>query len=287
MDKSELQSASKNKRIMKRRACAHPAFRNGNTDEITKELLDGGEFKIGEALIRPSSKNADVLAVHWLVRPGVIKVIEVKEEDKDNDASIGNILKIKDEAYGSIDELIARYIGPMNERVEDLIGHRKFLQLPEADVDEKLRTMKRENPGGVFYFLCWNEKYPGYCSLRFILNQTPRNHPIGITPDGFAWGRKTYNDLDILLNDFKKNPRGPVSSSSSRQSAPPSRPTEGGSRGSRWGARSRPPPPPGGGYRPAPPASLPPAPQNAYRPNPPNLPPPPQHFPPSAPPGRY
>lgn len=286
MDKSELQSASKNKRIMKRRACAHPAFRNGNTDEITKELLDGGEFKIGEALIRPSSKNADVLAVHWLVRPGVIKVIEVKEEDKDNDASIGNILKIKDEAYGSIDELIARYIGPMNERVEDLIGHRKFLQLPEADVDEKLRTMKRENSGGVFYFLCWNEKYPGYCSLRFILNQTPRNHPIGITPDGFAWGRKTYNDLDLLLNDFKKNPRGPVSSSSSRQSAPPSRPNEGGSRGSRWGARSRP-PPPGGGYRPAPPPSLPPAPQNAYRPNPPNLPPPPQHFPPSAPPGRY
>ena len=50
---------------------------------------------VGEALIRPSSKSSDSLAIHWVVREGCIKVVEVLEEDKDNDASIGNILKVK------------------------------------------------------------------------------------------------------------------------------------------------------------------------------------------------
>lgn len=78
-----------------RRACAHPAFRNARNDEVDKEIKEAGEMMVGEALIRPSSKSSDSLAIHWVVRPGSIKVIEITEEDKDTNASIGNILKIK------------------------------------------------------------------------------------------------------------------------------------------------------------------------------------------------
>jgi transcription elongation factor SPT6 len=78
-----------------RRACAHPAFRNAKNNEVDHELIEAGEAMVGEALIRPSSKSSDSLAIHWVVRLGHIKVIEVTEEDKDTDASIGNILKIK------------------------------------------------------------------------------------------------------------------------------------------------------------------------------------------------
>ena len=78
-----------------RRACAHPAFRNAKHTEIEQELKDGGAAVVGEALIRPSSKASDSLAIHWVVKEDSIKVIEVKEEDKDTDASIGNVLKIK------------------------------------------------------------------------------------------------------------------------------------------------------------------------------------------------
>jgi transcription elongation factor SPT6 len=78
-----------------RRACTHPAFRNGRNDEVEKELKEGGAAMVGEALIRPSSKAADSLAIHWVVREGSIKVVEVTEEDKDTDSSIGNVLKIK------------------------------------------------------------------------------------------------------------------------------------------------------------------------------------------------
>lgn len=78
-----------------RRACAHPAFRNATHDKIDKELKEAGDAMVGEALIRPSNKSCDSLAIHWMVRPGCIKVIEVLEEDKDTDASIGNRLFIK------------------------------------------------------------------------------------------------------------------------------------------------------------------------------------------------
>jgi transcription elongation factor SPT6 len=254
-DASSSVSMGRSKRVT-RRACAHPAFRNGKSEEISQELIDGGELMVGEALVRPSSKNAESLAVHWLVRPGIIKVIEVTEEDKDNDASIGNTLMIKNEAYGSIDELLARYIAPMNERVAELINHRKFLHFSEADLDQKLRDLKNDNPVGVFYFLCWNENFPGYASLRFIFNN-PRSHPVGITPDGFSWSKKTYPNLDALMNAFKKNPRGSVSVASSRQSGNSSLRSVDTSKSSRWGGR---------------------------RPPPPNLPPPPPPFPP-VPPG--
>jgi len=223
--------------VVSRRACAHPCFRNAKNDEVNSELKSAGEAMVGEALIRPSSKNADSLALHWMLRPGVIRVIEIFEEDKDTDASIGNILKIKDETYGSIDEILGRYISPMNDKIEELVNHRKFLNRPESDVDEKLRALKKGQPSGVFYFLCWNEKYPGYASLRFILGQTPRDHPIGIMPSGFQWGNKQYNHLDRLLNDFKINPRGPGGNATVSKPTAPAQ-----SKPSRWGA-PRPPPP--------------------------------------------
>lgn len=259
-----------------------------------------------EALIRPSSKNADVLAVNWLVRPGVIKVFEAFEEDKDNDASVGNTLKINDESYGSIDELLARFIAPMNDRAEELTTHRKFLDLPDTDVDNKLRNMKAAaSKGSFYYFLCWSSKYPGYASLRYICTSNPRSHYIKITPEGFKW-TKTYSNLDQLLNAFKKNPSGPSASMSSKNSTASSsmrssQPAAG--RTSRWGAKPAPPPPSnvggwgsaqpapsaGGGWGAAPPPTTgwgqPPPPN---MPAPPSLPPPPQHsYPPTRPPGSF
>ena len=152
------------------------------------------------------------------------------------------------EVYGSIDELLGRYIAPMNDRVEELQHHRKFLDKLEDDVDDILLEMRRKNPTGVFYYICWSESYPGYVSLRFIMSRTPRHHTIGISPDGFVWGSKTFSNMDRLMNDFKKNPAGqgarppnpPGGLSNSSMST--SRQGTGGRseeiRQSRWGARS-------------------------------------------------
>lgn len=191
-----------------RRACTHPAFVNARNDEVDRRLRDGGAAMVGEALIRPSNKSSDSLAIHWVVKEGHIKVIEVLEEDKETDASIGNILKVKGEKYESIDELLGRYIAPMNDFVEELVNHRKFMDFPEDEVDEKLKAMKKEQPRSIPYALCWMEMHPGYASLRYISTATPRNHSIGISPKGFLWRENCYSSLDQLLNAFKKNPQG-------------------------------------------------------------------------------
>ena len=54
-----------------------------------------------------------------MVFPGIIKVVKVLEKDKDIDASIGSILKMKNKICNSIDELLARYIFPLSERIEE------------------------------------------------------------------------------------------------------------------------------------------------------------------------
>lgn len=220
-----------------RRACAHPAFRNAKGSEVDKELKAGGVASVGDALIRPSTKSANSLAIHWVYKVGFVKVVEVTEEEKDTDASIGSVLKIKGESYGSIDELIGRYIAPMNDFVDELVNHRKFVDMSEDELDEKLISQKTDSPNSIPYNICWMEMHPGYASLRFVLNTTPRQHFLGISPNGFVWGIKTFNSLDLLLNDFKKNPRVvPSASNKTRSSASSGQP-----RASRW--KSRPPRP--------------------------------------------
>ncbi|GAX13330.1 transcription elongation factor SPT6 [Fistulifera solaris] len=240
----DVDGLRKGKRRVVRRACTHPAFRNAKNKEVERELLDGGSQMVGEALIRPSNKSSDSLAIHWVVKEGMIKVIEVLEENKETDASIGNILKIKDDTFGSIDELLGRFIAPMNDYVEELVSHRKFLDLTEEEVDAKLKDEKKANPKSIPYALCWLEMHPGYASLRFVASSTPRNHTIGISPKGFSWNSITYPNLDVLIDGFKKNPRGSAPKPKELPSAPkppappvPSRlPTE-----NRWGAKPLPP----------------------------------------------
>ncbi|KAI2503011.1 Death-like domain of SPT6 [Fragilaria crotonensis] len=301
-----------------RRACAHPAFRNAKHDEVDRELRDAGEGMVGEALIRPSSKSSDSLAVHWVVKEGSIKLIEVQEEEKDTEASIGRKLKVKDQVYESIDELLGRHISPMNDLVEKLVHHRKFMDISEDEVDEKLKEMKQKSPQAVFYQLCWLEMHPGYASLRYVLTSQVKSYTIGITPTGYTLGPKTFRSIDQLLNEFKKNPRtvasGRSTASVSSRSTLPTVTTE-ENRQSRWGQPNKallppvlplppplpvvaarpphpvpypqgfPPPPPSG--RPPPPGPPPPGPPP---PGPPPFgqpPPPPPHFnlPPPPPPG--
>lgn len=238
-DAMDVDGKSKRRGKVMKRACAHPAFRNTlEYGVVDRELREAGDAMVGEALIRPSKSDADRLAVHWVVRPGVVQCIEVVEVDKETDASIGRILKIKEEEYGSIDEILGRYIAPLNDRVEEVMNHRKYIDRLENDVDVYLEEQKQKTSGPV-YNLCWDEKWPGIVSLRYITNKTVRQHHITLTPDGFQWNennKEQYKNLDRLLNAFKLNPQGVIKSSSS--GAPPALPPAGerNNRPRRWDA---------------------------------------------------
>lgn len=136
------------------------------------------------------------------------------------------------------------------------------MDLPEDEVDDHLVAQKKVNPKSIPYAICWMEMHPGYASLRFVANTSPRNHLIGVTPKGFSWNNDNYPSLDQLINAFKKNPRGP-SKSKPKVSAP--------SKG-RWGSKPAAPPPPTG-PPPAPPVGA-WAPRPPPPPGPPVMPPP-------------
>lgn len=189
-----------------RRACTHPAFRNKKHDECEAELLNGGSVMVGQVLLRPSSSKNNALALHWLVREGTTKRIEVMEEDKGNPASIGKRLKVKDVEFGSIDELIARYISPMNDFVRELVEHRKFSDVPEDQLDQQLLADKAKNASSIPYGICWMENLAGYASIRFAPSSsstTTSHYPIGINPNGFTLKGVCYPKLDQALNAFK------------------------------------------------------------------------------------
>lgn len=157
----------------------------------------------------------------------------------------------------------------MNDYVEELISHRKFVDLPEDDVDEKLKQQKRKEPSAIPYAICWLEMHPGYASLRYVTTATPRSYPIGIKPNGFSWGDNSFTTLDRLVNAFKKNPKGaakpkepPRAALEALQPAPPPKPT-----GSRWGAKAAvpaPPAPTGWSQPPPPPMPIPPVGQGGW-----------------------
>ena len=65
-----------------------------------------------------------------------------------------SISLLQNESYGSIDELLGRYIAPMNDYVEELINHRKFMEKAEDEVDDELKRMKKNNPKAIPYAIC-------------------------------------------------------------------------------------------------------------------------------------
>ena len=127
----------------------------------------------------------------------------------------------------------------MNDFVEELVNHRKFMDLLEDEVDDKLKAMKKEQPRSIPYALCWMEMHPGYASLRYVSTANPRSHAIGISPSGYVWRETCYPNLDLLLNAFKKNPQGTTknttqATSSVAQNVPTDKPAP----KKRWGEKA-------------------------------------------------
>lgn len=145
----------------------------------------------------------------------------------------------------------------MNELVEAATKNRKFMDLPEEEVDEKLKAQKQANPKSIPYAVCWMEMHPGYLSLRYVNSSNPRNVLIGITPKGFSWEGRNFRVLDELFEAFKNKAKEKIRETAASKPAAPSR----------WRSRPAPPPLP----RPPPPAQ----PDWARRPSPPRPPMPP------------
>ena len=139
------------------RIIKHPNFHHvkaGKAEEMLANEADGA------VIVRPSSRGNDHLAVTWRVHEGVYQHLgrcccsttwssrfdtdwtishlfaDIKEIDKENEYTLGRILRIGEIAsYSDIDELIVGHIVPMSRKVQELMSHEKF-KGDETDLSE-------------------------------------------------------------------------------------------------------------------------------------------------------
>ncbi|GMH82688.1 hypothetical protein TrVE_jg3342 [Triparma verrucosa] len=199
------------------RACDHPVFRNANYKAVKKELDEMGAGAVGQCIIHPSSKSNDMLSLSWCIKEGVYKHYEIIEEDKDTDNSIGNKLTIKTstftEVYGDLDEIVARFVEPMNELVVEVTSKKleaKYRDKDDLDeVDGELRILKTSKPGSIPYLLAMDPQHPGHFQLKYLPNMSIKMLWVRMTPSGWLLTMHGENlkfrNLAQLLGHFKMN----------------------------------------------------------------------------------
>ena len=118
------------------RVIKHPLFRPYSSKQAEEYLANQNR---GDAIIRPSSKGIDHLAVTWKVSDGIFQHIDVLEMGKDNEFALGKTLKIGGKyTYSDLDELIAMHVKAMAKKVDEMMGHEKFQNGSKAEIGKAL-----------------------------------------------------------------------------------------------------------------------------------------------------
>jgi transcription elongation factor SPT6 len=113
------------------RVIKHPLFRPFNSKQAEEYL---GAQSRGDCVIRPSSKGPDHLTATWKVSDGVYQHIDVLELDKENEYSVGRILKIGGRyTYSDLDELIVSHVQAMARKVDEMMAHEKYQEGSKTD----------------------------------------------------------------------------------------------------------------------------------------------------------
>jgi transcription elongation factor SPT6 len=180
-----------------RRAITHPAYRPNCDYRQAEELLS--RMDPGEVILRPSSSGK--VALTWAFRQNVYRHVEIDETEKK--------YKIDEEEYEDLDELLARYVLPMNDLTEDVCRHRKYdAELSDPDqASEKLMALRRAAPSSIPYVLWVDPRYPGRFALTYLAPRAsrPKNEWVKVTPEGLELRERRYFATDEVLNYFKRH----------------------------------------------------------------------------------
>ncbi|KAL3533413.1 hypothetical protein ACH5RR_006934 [Cinchona calisaya] len=208
------------KKHFKPRMIVHPRFRNITADEAMEFLSDKDP---GESIIRPSSRGPSYLTLTLKVYDGVYAhkdIIEGGKEHKDITSllRIGKTLKIGEDMFEDLDEVMDRYVDPLVAHLKAMLNYRKFRKGTKAEVDELLRVEKSEYPMRIVYSFGISHEHPGTFILTYIRSSNPHHEYIGLYPKGFKFRKRMFEDLDRLVAYFQKHIDDPHDSTPSIRS---------------------------------------------------------------------
>ncbi|KAF3790785.1 Transcription elongation factor [Nymphaea thermarum] len=208
---NDLEKARKEKELAKKsfkpRMIVHPRFQNVTADEAISFLADK---EAGESIIRPSSRGPQYLTLTLKVHDGVYAHKDIIEGDKDQKditslLRLGKTLKIGEDTFEDLDEVMDRYVDPLVANLRVMLGYRKFRRGSKGEVDEDLRHEKAANPMRIVYSFGVSQEHPGTFILSYIRSSNPHHEYIGLYPKGFKFRSKMFESLDRLVAYFQRH----------------------------------------------------------------------------------
>ncbi len=198
----------------------HPHFKNMNFINTIEYL---SERKTGDFVFRPSSKGPNNLTLTWKFYKHTYSHIDIVEDDKPTGASIGSKLYINGELYYTLQEIIERYIRFCDKLVNDAVNHRKFIPFETMDeLDEKLKEERSKDSKTIHYICTILREFPQYIVIGYI----PRSNSvvkefIKVKPKGLFFHNEYFENLEAVINYFKKNYGSDEYKSYVRRTKPP------------------------------------------------------------------
>jgi len=185
----------------------HPLFQNIGFKEAEQQLADKD---VGEVVIRPSSKGFNYLTITWKFYDKVFVHINVSEEHKTTKLSIGRVLKIGDEQFEDLNEILARYVEPTVMFTKDVLEFRSFRAGTLEDISRALQEEKRKAPARIPYFLHISYDKPGRFLLSYLPNKTVKTEYVGVSPEGYKFRNQKFTNPEKLIAWFKQHYKDPI-----------------------------------------------------------------------------
>ena len=147
------------------RKITHKDFKNCSIGTAMQDLQNRRD---GHYIFRPSSKGLDHLTLTIKLYSAIYTHIDIFEENKAQGANIGSRLRISDEIFDSLDEIIERYIMPLLKHIDEIKKDIKFKHCnSEFELGEFILQAKRERGGYIHYFFTFLKDYPQYLVLAY------------------------------------------------------------------------------------------------------------------------
>ncbi|GJR37279.1 transcription elongation factor SPT6 [Tanacetum coccineum] len=157
------------KKHFKSRMIVHPRFQNITADEAMEMLSDK---EPGESIIRPSSRGTSYLTLTLKIYKDVYAHKDIIEDGKENKGPgmlrLGKTLKIGEDVFEDLDEVMDRYVDPLVTHLKKMLEYRKFKEGGKAEVDESLRKEKMENPSRIVYSFGISHEHPSTFILTLV-----------------------------------------------------------------------------------------------------------------------
>jgi len=165
------------------------------------------------------------------VADDIFQHIDVREEGKENEYSLGRSLWIGTEEFEDLDEIIARYINPMALAARELIQYKYYKPNTTEEngnerdfMEQVLRDEKTKDPKKIHYFFTASRSMPGKFLLSYLPKTKVRHEYVTVMPEGYRFRGQIFDSVNSLLRWFKEHWLDPTASPATGSSASNSTP---------------------------------------------------------------